>query len=150
MGLAAASRCHRMLSPLVGRGELPAVRVVVRFGGGKRSSRQVTSLARHGLSIVAGPEPRGALREDLCRSMEVATSAVLDFLDILADGSLDLLVSTTVYRDIGQFFPTSSDARVPVSWSTNSCGTFCHCLWAIQLSGSNPAKQCPTTAALGA
>lgn len=111
VGLAAASWCHRILSPLVERGELPAVRVVLRFGGGKRSSRHVTSLARHGLSIVAGPEPRGALREDLCRSMEVATSAVLDFLDILADGSLDLPASTTVYRDIGQFSPTSSDAR---------------------------------------
>mmetsp|Transcript_19356 Transcript_19356/g.54609 ORF Transcript_19356/g.54609 Transcript_19356/m.54609 type:complete len:156 (-) Transcript_19356:100-567(-) len=59
----------------------------------------------HGLMVEIGPVPQGVLRHDACTWMETATQAVLDFLEALNTGRLDLPPRAVVYSDLAVKVP---------------------------------------------
>jgi len=104
VGLAAAVWCQRQLGPRCAVGELPPVRVV-RESLGRRETPHLISMCPHGLMIEIGPVPQGVLRHDACTWMEAATTAVLDFLEALNSGSLELPQRAVVYNDLSVKVP---------------------------------------------
>lgn len=104
VGLAAAAWCMRELEPQSASGELPPVRIL-RETLPRRDSGHLIAMCPHGIMVEVGPVPQGVLRHDACTWMEAATMAVLDFLEALNTGRLDLPQRVVVYSDLAVKVP---------------------------------------------
>lgn len=104
VGLAAAVWCQQFLQPRVASGELPPV-YIIRESIKRDDCPHLIAMGREGIMIEVGPIPQGILRHDVCAWMEAAITAVMDFLEALNTGALDLPHRATVFRDIAVKIP---------------------------------------------
>mmetsp|Transcript_72976 Transcript_72976/g.188247 ORF Transcript_72976/g.188247 Transcript_72976/m.188247 type:complete len:358 (-) Transcript_72976:62-1135(-) len=124
VGLAAACWCQRRLQQLLTGPDAPEIHIVMESFE-KQESPHLISLAREGLMIEIGPIPQGVLRHDICTWMELSISSVMDFLEGLNTGAVEIPARASIFRDanIKVPAPTGPDCKPTAVFHRDFQGT---------------------------